>query len=543
MSSPIARERLSFTTKLAFGLGDVGAAVTTNVLVFFLLYFLTEVAHLPPGLAGSILLVGKISDAINDPIIGVLTDRTRTPWGRRLPWIAWGIVPFCLLFLAQWWVPPFGTAGLVAYYILVAVLFNLAYTAVNLPYTALTPDLTQDYHERTSLNSVRFTFSIGGSILSLLLATLVFKHFTEPSQQYWVLGWVTAALALCPTLWCCLGLRERGKLPLLPDRHRHGLGWILTGGAAIALILGGVAIGGGHTFRAILLGLGAALSGMGAWIFLNGRPEPHLLQPMNTNGDRPDAATPHLSWREQWRILIANRPFLYVIALYLCSWLAVQLTASIMPYFVIHVLGLPADRFPLVALAVQGTALLLLFVGSALSRRWDKKTVYFLGVGIWMIAQGGLFFLPPDRPVLLYTLAIMAGCGVSVSYLIPWSMLPDVVDLDELRSGQRREGMFYALMVLLQKMALALGLFVVGQALGWAGFQEGAAVQPASALRAIRWAIGPLPTIFLVLGVLVAIRYPLTQAVHQNILLQLQIRREQQEDRPDPNEGEPSSPL
>ncbi|MFM7441754.1 MAG: MFS transporter, partial [Snowella sp.] len=171
----LAPEKLSFNTKLAYGAGDFGPAVTANILVFYLLFFLTDVAGLPAGLAGSVLMIGKIFDAINDPFVGVLSDRTRTRWGRRLPWMLAGIFPFVLIYLLQWTIPRFSDDlqinqwGLFAYYVAIGIIFNIFYTAVNLPYTALTPELTQDYNERTSLNSFRFTFSIGGSILSLIL--------------------------------------------------------------------------------------------------------------------------------------------------------------------------------------------------------------------------------------------------------------------------------------------------------------------------------------------------------------------------------------
>ena len=101
------REKLNFTTKLAFGSGDMGSAIAMNVLVFFLLYFFTNVAGLSAGLAGSILAIGKISDAINDPIAGILSDRTRSRWGRRLPWNLFGAIPFGILFFSQWIIPRF----------------------------------------------------------------------------------------------------------------------------------------------------------------------------------------------------------------------------------------------------------------------------------------------------------------------------------------------------------------------------------------------------------------------------------------------------
>ncbi|RQH19872.1 MFS transporter, partial [Okeania hirsuta] len=109
--------------------------------------------------------------------------------------------------------------------------------------------------------------------------------------------------------------------------------------------------------------------------------------------------------------------------------------------------------------------------------------------------------------------------------------LPDVIDLDELNTGQRREGIFYSFMVFLQKVGLAIGLFLVGVALDIAGFIESVPgetrpIQPESALLAIRVAIGPLPTVFLIVGLLLAYLYPITREVHDEILLKLRERGE-----------------
>jgi glycoside/pentoside/hexuronide:cation symporter, GPH family len=462
---------INLSTKLAYGAGDLGPAITANILAFYLLIFFTSVAGLNAGLAGSILMISKIWDAINDPIVGMMSDRTRSPkWGRRYPWMLWGAIPFGITFFLQWLVPKFGTDaianqwGLFGYYILIAILFNTFYTMVNLPYTALTPELTQDYNERTRLNSFRFAFSIGGSIFSLVLALVVFHIIVDPQQQYLVMGGICALLSVVPLYWCVFGTiaRTRSVAKRLP-----------------------------------------AL--------------PHVSE--------------SLPFLEQLKIVFTNRPFLFVSGIYLCSWLGVQITAAILPYFVINWMGLSAGTFTLVALVVQGTALLMLFVWSAVSARVGKKAVYFMGMVLWMIAQGGLFFLQPNQSILLYPLAVMAGVGVSTAYLIPWSMIPDVIELDELNTGQRREGIFYAFMVLLQKVGLALGLFVIGQALNLAGFIESAAgqpqpVQPESALTAIRWAIGPLPTLALAGGLVLAYFYPITREVHAEILLKLRQKKE-----------------
>ena len=188
---------------------------------------------------------------------------------------------------------------------------------------------------------------------------------------------------------------------------------------------------------------------------------------------------------------------------------------------------LPESTFPKVAIAVQGTALVMLFVWQKISQRLDKKVVYFLGSTIWIIAQIGLFLVQPGQILLLYSFAMLAGFGVSVAYLIPWSMIPDVIDLDELNTGKRREGIFYGFMVLLQKFGLALGLFLVGIALEISGFIKTVSgelppIQPESALWAIRLVVAPLPAVVLIIGIILAYFYPITREYHSEIRLKLQ---------------------
>jgi len=457
-------EKLSLPTKLAYGAGDLGPAITANLLAFFLLVFFTNVAGLNPALAGSILMIGKVWDAVNDPIVGVLSDRTQSRWGRRHSWMLFGAIPFGIFFFLQWIVPDFDQWGLFWYYILIAVLFNTAYTAVNLPYTALTAELTQDYNERTSLNSFRFLFSIGGSILSLILALVIFSATKDQKLQYILLGAICAVLSVLPLFWCIWGTRDRAL-----------------------------------------------------------RCEAHLHQRETSE------VIPIL---QQIRIAFTNGPFLYVIGIYFCSWLAVQITAAIIPYYVVNWMKMSESSFIQVMIAVQTTAIIMLFVWSAASRRFGKRAVYFMGMSLWIIAQAGLFFLQPGQIGWMYVMAVMAGCGVSTAYLIPWSMVPDITEVDELKTGKRREGVFYAFMVLLQKLGLAVGLFILGQGLAHAGFIERIAgqsmpQQPDSALLAIRIAIGPLPTLTLILGLVLAYFYPITREVHAEILLKLRERQQQ----------------
>ncbi|CDN16531.1 melibiose carrier protein [Richelia intracellularis] len=462
-----ATQKLKFTTKLAYGAGDLGPAIVGNISIFFTLVFLTNVAGISAGLAGSVLLIGKIWDAVNDPVIGVLTDKTKSRWGRRLPWIFYGAVPFGIFFFLLWIVPPgMNSLGLFWYYVTLSTISQVFYTIVNLPYTAMTPELTQDYDERTQLNSFRFAFSIGGSILSLILAKVIFDSIANRQQQYLVLAAICAVIAVLSLYSCIWGIRDR----------------ILAFEAKRSQVEESESI-----------------------------PIP-----------------------EQLKIAFSNRPFVFVIAIYLFSWLAVQVTASIIPYYVVDCMKLKESDVPTVLICVQGTALLMLFVWSNLSQKVGKKAVYFSGMILWIIAQIGLFFLQPSQLGLMYVMVLMAGCGVSVAYLVPWSMIPDVIELDELETGQRREGLFYGFMVMLQKFGLALGLFLVGIALETSGFQEAVQgqaalpVQPESAIFAIRMAIAPLPTICLILALFLTYFYPITREMHAEILLKLKQRKEEE---------------
>lgn len=458
-----SENKLDFGTKLAFGAGDLGTAITAMILVSYLSPFLTDVAGLNPLLAGRTQLVGKIWDAVNDPMVGFASDRTESKQGRRYPWMIWGAIPFGVFFFLQWVVPNLNQWGLFWYYTIMSILFNAFYTIVNLPYTALTAELTQDYNERTSLNSFRFAFSIGGSILALVIALILSGIFPNNSgQQYLFLGGICGLLSIIPLYLCVWGTKKQAQRVAQQNEH--------------------------------------------------------LEKPVS------------LSFGKQLKIILHNRPFLFVLGIYLCSWMAVQLTASIIPYFVSSWMRLEQIHVSLVLLAVQGTAMVALFFWSAISRRIGKKAVYFLGTIFWIIAQAGLFFLQPGQLVLMYALAIIAGLGVSVAYLIPWSMLPDVIELDELRTGQRREGIFYSFVVFVQKICLGIAISLVLQRLGAAGYippsPDGLLpIQPDSVLNVIRVSIGPLPTLVLIVGLVLAYFYPITREKHAQILLELQERK------------------
>lgn len=462
---------LRSSVKFAYGLGELGPAMMGSTMIFFQLVFLTNVAGLHASLAGGVLLIGKIWDALNDPLIGWLSDRTRSRWGRRLPWMVMGAVPVAVFFVLSWLVPGFATGasqwGLFAYYAGVTLVYNTFYTAVTLSHSALTPEFSHDYDERSRLTSWRMGASLAGSVGGLIVALVVFEVLKASTDQmrYLVMAVVIVGIGLAALAACILGIRRTAMTAedcRLENEH--------------------------------------ALAAAG----------PVVKMPLKT----------------QLLMVAGNKPFLIVCGIYLFSWLAMQFTAAILPYFVVSWLGMEKTQFQIIALAVQVTALLFIPIWGMLCVRWGKKPVYFVGMSFWLVAQVGLLLLQPGTSLWIYVLSVMAGLGISVCYLVPNAMLPDVMELDELETGERREGVYYGFFVFLQKMALALGTFIVGQALGMAGYLsygpgEVAPEQPASALLAIRIAIGPLPAMAIILGMICAALYPINKHRHMEILRRL----------------------
>ena len=215
-----------------------------------------------------------------------------------------------------------------------------------------------------------------------------------------------------------------------------------------------------------------------------------------------------------------------MVGIYLCSWSAVQLTSAMTPFFVVNWMGLSDADFPKAALAIQGTAIACLSLWGHLSKTIGKGSAYLMGVSLWLVAQVGLLLVQPGQVLLMYALYMLAGVGVSTAYLIPWSMLPDVVDANELKTGQRQEGTFYSLMIFLQKMGLAIALWLMGQIIELSGYVQGVPdIQPDSALLAIRLLTGLLPAIALIIGMNLVSSYPITAEIHAEILHKLNAKK------------------
>lgn len=483
MTDP-AREpasRLPLLTKIIYGSGDWGMASYNTLRLIFYAIFLTDTVGLEPRLASFAALIGLIWDAINDPLVGMLSDRLQTRFGRRRPFLLLFSVPFGFAFLLLWWTPPWRTPAALAIHVTLAyILADTLQTLVTVPHNSLTPELTPDYDERTSLAGFRMLFNLLASLVTAVAAPMIvdgvmFAGGTS-QQGYLTVAALFGTLAAIPYLLIGLVTRERTQRP--PART--------------------------YTIR----------------------------------------QTIETAWR--------NVPFRYATALYMLNWLTFDLVSLMLPYFLIYwVAGgnllAQANLFGIkLALesAVLGlmliTALAALPLWTWLAQRFEKRLAYIVGMAFWGVVQFVILFIQPGQVTLILALAVLAGVGVSTAHVLPDAIFPDVLEWDELRTGERREGMYYGAKNLLRKLTNALAIFVALQVLGWFGYRtppDGVTqfMQPASALLAIRLLTGLLGMALLAGAMFVAARYPIDRKRHARIralLARQQQRARQRADAP-----------
>lgn len=444
-------EKLPAWRKWMYGSGDLGFSITSTIIGFSFLFFLTDVVGINISLAGWAIFIGRTWDYINDPLFGYISDRTRTRWGRRRPFLLFGPIPYAIFFIMMWWKPPFqGDIALVAYYTIVYVFYDAAATMIYMPYFALTPELTSDYDERTSLTSVRAFFSLFGSLVAFTIPLLIVKNFSP-------------------------------------------------GNANNVLIMG------------VIFGITSAIP---IWfVFLSSHERPEFM-----NQRQPGL-------RESILASLNNRPFLFSAAIYLFTWVSIDILQASILYFIIHVVNQENNNVIIMA-SIFVIAMFALPLWTWVSHRLNKRIAYIIGVAFLAVVLLVLVTLSPSTPMyFIIFLCILAGIGISAAHVMPWSIIPDTIEYDELKTGERHEGMFYSFISLSQKVASSFAILLVAQLLSATGYIQNGSQQPASAVLGIRIVMGPLPALMLCIGIIFAILYPLGREGYSQIAQQLEDRR------------------
>ena len=466
-----AEKRLPFWVKLLYGSGDWGISSIGMMRSIFYAIYLTDVVGLEARLASFGALVGKVWDAVNDPIVGLISDRLQTKWGRRRPFLVWFAIPFGLSFVILWSAPDWDNPlALVTYVTLCFMISDTFTTLVSVPFLSLTPELTPDYDERTSLTSFRSFFQLVGALSMVIAAPsivdLVIRAGGSQQQGFMTVGMIFGAIGAIPLLLIGLFIKETST-----PAQQQSMPFLETLKTAWKNI----------PFR-YAVGL-------------------HML-----------------NWSAVDMVAVT---FPY----FLLYWVAKgDLLASI------HIFGLNLAYES----AFFGILMLICIVFIPfwlwLSKVRNKREAYAWGMVFWVAVTFLVYTIQPGQTSYLLIIAALAGIGVSAAYTLPDSLFADVIEWDELRTGRRQEGIFYGIRTLIRKLTGALVIFITLQALGWSGYvtpPEGSIqfTQSDSALSMIRLLVSPLGALMLSGTIILAWLFPLSREQHHRIQRLLKRRR------------------
>ena len=466
-----SKTQLSLWTNLLYGSGDWAFSSMGMMRAIFYAIYLTDVVGLEPRLASFGALLGIIWDAINDPIIGFVSDRIHTRWGRRRPFLLWFAIPFGLSFITLWSAPDWESQTALLMYVTVSfMLADTLQTLVAVPFLSLTPELTSDYDERTTLTSFRSFFQLVGAL------TLV---ITAP--------------AIVDTVLVNGGSQQQGFMLV---------GAIFGGLGAIPLLL------------------------IGLFIRESSRPEQTEALPFR---ETLEGAWQNIPFRYMIGIHVLNWSatdmVVVIFPYFLLYWVAQGDQLASIRLFELE-LAYESAFFGI----LMSVCILLIPFWRWLARWRNKREAYMLGMAFWVIVQLLIFTVQPGETGYLLAIAALAGIGVSAAYTLPDSLFADVIEWDELRTRRRQEGIFYGIRNLIRKLSGALVIFITLQLLGWSGYvapPEGTLqfTQTDTALQMIRLLVSPFGAAVLCGTILLAWLFPLSREKYTRIQRLLERRR------------------
>jgi len=446
-SSPRPAHTVPFKKKAAWGLGGLTIDMVNALWVLAMPIFSVGLG-VKAAWIGIALAIPRVWDAISDPLMGHISDNTRSRWGRRRPYIFFGAIGLGLSFALLWmparnWSQP----ALLAWFITMSLIFFTFLTMWQIPWTALGLELTPDVKERNGVQAVRSWFATGAAFIIPAIMPLAFR-FGNGDEVAGVrtLGWIVGGtMTLCAILsaFFCKEKVQTASLPKISfwqsakytfkDRRFIGLC------AYVALFCGGILL----------------VSQMGYYINV-----------FYVYGTLP---------MQEAKEAASNIMF----------WGGISGAIS-------NLAAVPMIAF--------------------MANRLVKKPTLLIGVLI--VAIGQLikwFFFVPHNPWLQVWLSLIIYPGIALTWTIIPSMIADICDLDELESGQRREGMYSATFSWLLKVGVTVAMALSGWLINVAGIVDSAETQTPEAVYNIRLLFTLLPSVFVILGGLFILRYPITE--------------------------------
>ena len=449
--------------KVMHGLGSVAYGVKDNGFSVFLLIFYNQVLGIDAGVVGTVIMAALIFDAFADPIIGELSDRTHSKWGRRLPWLYAAAIPLGIIWLLLWHPPEMGQTGTIIWLFCTAVLARSLVAMCEVPSIALVPELTADYDERTRLMRYRFLFGWAGGLLMLIFAYGIFftgeKGVSDPVgyDAYSVWG---ALMMTGAVLISALGQHRHVAKQSPPAPRGVGLGHAFAE-AKVTL-----------SNRAFLWLVSAAVFGL-------------------INQGLTFALTNY------------QLGFLWQLKQMEMLYYALILFATVIVAFII----VP----PLSArLGKKNAAILLALISMTF-------TAGLYGSWLLDLVPGA-----PNDPSILFMFALVAMTNSAAvgMMMLTSSMMADVVEASQQETGRRSEGLFFAGYFFMQKCAVGIGTFAAGMILTFADFPQNAVPGRVDVTVLDGLALYYMGTVLVlgIIGVLVLRHFPISRESHNERL-------------------------
>lgn len=439
---------LKFREKFAYGFGDLASVLYWQTFMLYFTYFYTDIFLIPAGVAATMFLVSRIWDGVNDPLMGIIADRTHTRWGKFRPYLLWICVPFAIVGVLTFTVPNFGMAGKIIWAYVTFVLIMMLYTAINIPYTALLGVISPDSDERTSVSSVKFLFAFSAGII------------------------VSATL-----------------LPMVK-----------------ALGKGNPAHGWQSTF--IIYGVAAIIFFLIAFKGTRERVQPPKSQKSSVKRDLYELIT-NSPWLI---LLVTTITFILFVAIkssvtvHYFKYIVGQREISL-PFF-----NNKSWDFEALTSAFNTIGQISSFIGVLLvswfAKKVGKKTAFMIIFIVAIFSTGIYYFLSPGQIGLIFFFQITGSMtGGPLSVLI-WAMYADAADYAEWKNGRRATGLVFSASTMSQKFGWAVGAFVALGLMSQVGFAPNQTQSPES-LRGLLLLFSLIPAAFGVLSLLIITFYPL----------------------------------
>ncbi|XP_042359530.1 major facilitator superfamily domain-containing protein 2B [Plectropomus leopardus] len=467
-------QKLTLCSKLCFAIGGAPKEVAASATAFFLQIYLLDVAQINAFQASMVLFIGKAWGAVTDPIVGFFITKSRwTKIGRLMPWMV-GCTPFLVVsYFYLWFVPPF-ISGRFIWYLGFYCLYQTLITCFHVPYSALTMFLSTDQKERDSATAYRMTMEVLGTLVGaaiqgqIVASAHTLKHCPPHNMSAGYLGNSSGAEIV-------------KSLVRSQDYLSHS--------KEVYMIAAGV-IGGVFLICTVVMFLGVK--------------------------ERDDPYAPktekQIPFHQGFILVMRHGPYLTLTAAFLFITVAIQLVQSNFVLFCTYAADL-RDHFQNIVLTILVSAVISIPLWQWFLQRFGKKTAAFCGITWIMPFTLMLVFIP--NVVVAYVVAVSSGLSVAASLLLPWSMLPDVVDDFRLANpySKGHEAIFYSFYVFFTKFAAGISLGVSTLCLEFAGYDTGACKQPAPVVYTLKLLIGAAPVAFIVTGLMILLLYPISENV------------------------------